>query len=133
MMTKKERAAVDAMAAELAKLQAYLVEIDAPDKDVPVPTSSDKIALGWAVNINVLHGYGSINSAVQPCSSASTSHYVGQHITQRDWNRGPCWSQRGVASYSTRRRALLALRAEVCRQHAATLAKIDAEIEKEPA
>lgn len=132
MMTKKERAAVDAMAAELAKLQAYLVEMDAPDKDVPVPSGWGAMAHGWLVNASAVDGLGGIRAAVYKVTSESHGHIRGEHTMVHDHNSGG-WSQRGVASYSTRRRALLALRAEVCRQHAATLAKIDAEIEKEPA
>ena len=132
MMTKKERAAVDAMAAELAKLQAYLVEMDAPDKDVPVPSGWSEMAHGWLVNASAVDGLGGIRAAVYKVTSESHAHYRGEHIMQHDHNSSG-WSQRGVASYSTRRRALQALRAEVCRQHAATLAKIDAEIEREPA
>ena len=130
MMTKKERAAVDAMAAELAKLQAYLVEMDAPDKDVPVPSGST-LAFGWGFNVHNVSGILGVRDAVYKVTSGPTSHYDGGHKAEKSYSGG--WSQRGVASYSTRRRALQALRAEVCRQHAATLAKIDAEIEREPA
>jgi len=132
MMTKKERAAFDAMAAELAQLRALHVEMDAPDKDVPVPSGWGAMAHGWLVSASSIHGLGGIRAAVCKVTSESHAHYRGEHIMQHDHNSSG-WSQRGVASYSTRRRALLALRADVCRQHAATLATIDAEIEKEPA
>ena len=105
--------------------------MDAPDKDVPVPSGWGAMAHGWLFSTYALYNIMGIRDATFKVTSESHAHYRGEHIMQRD--RNASWSQRGIASYSTRRRALLALRAEVCRQHAATLATIDAEIEKEPA
>lgn len=129
MMTKKEQAEVAALRAELAQLRALHVEMEAPTKDVLVP--ADGLAHGWDFNRYKVSDVVDVRDAVYKVTSGAVSHYDGAHKTEKGYYGG--WSQRGVASYSTRRRALMALRAEVCRKHAETLAKIDAEIEKEPA
>ena len=84
MMTKKERAAVDAMAAELAKLQAYLVEMDAPDKDVPVPSGWSEMAHGWLVNASAVDGLGGIRAAAP---RATPTLHLEWHVGDRKVSR----------------------------------------------
>lgn len=122
-ITKKEQAARDAATAQEAQLaqqareRAALRWSDDSDvaPDVSPPERGSELTTGWLFNAYARR----VNVA---CSDV-VSHAVGK--TDRTTTQG---AQR---LYSTRTRALRALRCAMEREFAAALAKIDAEIQKE--
>ena len=123
-ITKKEqaaRAAATAQEAQLAQQARERAALRWSDSDVapdvPPPERGSELTTGWLFNAYARR----VNVA---CSDV-VSHAVGK--TDRTTTQG---AQR---LYSTRTRALRALRCAMEREFAAALAKIDAEIQKEQA
>lgn len=127
-MTKKERAAWEAIEAELAHLRALTAaDTQAPERDLPAPKWGEPSTSGWDYNVYRM-GRSSLSGAVYPAWSGTTSHGEGEKRHQ-----GVSGSQNSIDLYSTREKALRALRAAVVAEYAGKLAIIDAEIKKEGA
>lgn len=125
-MTKKERAAWEAMAVELDRLRALTAaDIQAPERDLTAPKSGEPSTSGWDFNVYRM-GRSSVLDAVYPAWSETTSHGEGEKR-----RHGVFGSQKSIALFSTREKALRALRAAVAAEYASKLAIIDAEISKE--
>lgn len=125
-MTKKERAAWEAMEAELAQLRALTAaDTQAPERDIPAPKWGEPSTSGWDFNKYRMGHYG-ISSAIYPAWSDTTAHGEGKCRSN-----GASGSQKSIALFSTREKALRALRAAVVAEYASKLAIIDAEIGKE--
>lgn len=102
----------------------------APTRDLP-PGEMDAPSLGWDMNPNRTYGY-----AVYEAWSTGTRHGEGHPTLEQLRDRNFSGSQRAVPLYSTKLRALQALRCEVEMAAAQRLASIDAMIAtemKEPA
>jgi hypothetical protein len=130
-MNKKEQAQMDALTDQLAKLQFEAAAQQlinralrwtgpvAPDVAPPKwAYGNDDATRGWLFNVHV--------ERVAPASSGAVSHnYGSQDYMSGGRTQGARWL------FSTRLRALQALRYEVEQVYARRLAAIDAEIEKE--
>jgi hypothetical protein len=133
-MNKREKAAL--AAAELAARvnQALRWSMPAPwreeavGKDLPPPSTFGDHTLGWSINLHrILSGYsGGLDSHAVYSSWSST----GGHGTGHE-DPGKHGSQRACSQYSTRLRALRALRCELEQWAAERLEKIDQMIARE--
>lgn len=127
MMTKAEKAALDA-ALRSARVNRALRWSDAPPvRDLPIPTGDQPDTSGWDFNVAAARGFNSnhlCSGAVFRAWSSSVAHSEGAV-------RARSKSQGGRALYSTRTLALRALRAAIEADTAGLLADIDVEIEKE--
>lgn len=116
---KKTKATIAAEEKEKAALalRAALRWSDDSDiePDVPPPTASFDLTTGWTFN--------AYSRRVMVACSSSFAHGIGRTDQTN--------SQRPLSLYSTRGRALRALRVALEKEFAVELAKIDAEIEKE--
>lgn len=127
-MTKKEAAALQAQLENLKKelvLARALRWTDAdetPDLPAPVPGSGE-ITVGWVFR----HcSWGPGGGFVLPACSSSVTHQVDATSAEEFMSRARgSHSQNGIPLFSTRVRALRALRRSVERQAAADLALID--------
>lgn len=121
MMNKKEQAAFDAAILE-AKINRALRWSDVPyvERDVPLPESMG-YSSGWDC-----FAYKD-TFRVQEAWSSSTSHGTGPVPKPGVYSGG---SQDGKLLYSTRERALRAVRCDVEMRFARVLAAIDEEIAK---
>jgi hypothetical protein len=120
-MNKKEQAAFDDLQAQLRIAKA--LRFTEPVKtDVPIPESfrDSSLAKGWLYN-----AYVSGNPRVEKSCSSSVHHSFGND--DKTTTQGAC------RLYSTKLRALRAMRHEVEQRVAKILADIDAEIEAEVA
>jgi hypothetical protein len=135
-MNKREKAAL--AAAELASRVHRALRWSLPahwreyKQDLPSPQYGDQgYVLGWSLNLHrILSGYGGgldSSSAVYPSWSGTSSHGTGHE------HPGKHGSQRGVAQYSTKMRALRALRCELEQWAGERLEQIDRLIEAERA
>lgn len=111
-MTKKEIAELEAMRSEL-QLVAALRWTEPIAPDVPIP-EGQKLSTGWVT------GYNRVDVA---CSS-SIFHSYGR--TDKTTCQSPC------KLFSTKLRALKALRYEMERRFAGELARVDRQIALEP-
>lgn len=109
-MNKKERKLIEDLQAALS-----LRWTDKVEKDVPIPKSCDGLVIGYTYNSYVLR-------AERSCSD-SVHHALGR--TDRTT------SQRGIAMYSSKLLALMAMRNEVELRIAKELRDIDRLIEAE--
>lgn len=123
-MTKKEQAALDAVKKELA-LERAMRYSGPVEPDVPAPGYNDPVALGWAV----VSCYGSYRAEKAACNSVF--HRIGADAWA-ECRRGTGWSQRTMRLFSTKILALQSARHQTWLEAQAALARIDAEIEKEP-
>ena len=110
-MNKKEQAKLE------EALTAAALRYTAPvERDVPKPTEGESQGF-------VFYGASGDSSRVEELKSGSTSHWpVGSKYSG---------SQGGISMYSTRLRALKALRCEAEREYARRLRNIDIQIERE--
>lgn len=113
-MNKKEQAAFDAAIAEAEVNRALRWSDYETEKDVPKPGSSDGYVNGWSFNI-----YG---ECAYQSWSGSAAHGDG-HVV--DGKRPPCGSQRGIEQYSTKEKALKAMRRQMESEFAQRLASVD--------
>lgn len=115
-MTKKERAAVDAELRR-ANVLAALRWTGAVEPDVPPPTGEGYTS-GWIFNVYY--------KTVEQAWSSALSHGdgLGPKPAQQSFRRGP------ICMFSTRAKALAALRNELERQCANSLADVDALLAK---
>jgi len=120
MMNKKEQAAFDDLQKELRLAKAFRFT-PAVCPDLPPPPSGRADTKGYDFNV--------AGNRVEPATSTTVSHYFGAQKIP-GFGGG---SQGARPLYSTRLRALQALRHEVEQQCATRLAAIDAQIEKESA
>lgn len=118
-MTKAERAAFDAAQAD-ARIARALRWSEPTEPDLPIPTEG--ATSGWAFWPPTMPDVRQVEQAW----SERTAHGYG--VQRTPWRSG---SQNGVPLYSTRLRALLALRGAYERVFAHVLDGIDAEIAKE--
>jgi len=119
-MTKKERAEMDA-AIERAELLAALRWTAPVQPDVAPPQSGGGYTEGWVFN--------AYSSTVQLEWSGSVLH--GSGPAPRDGKRASCASQRSQWMYSTKAKALAAMRHEVERESARKLLAIDKRLRDE--
>lgn len=117
-MTKKEQAEMQALRDEIRLAKALRWTGPAPTKDVPPPTGWGELSVGWWYRENEQWG----DKVDQGCSSSVTH---STHSTTKTSTQGPRYF------YSTKLRALQALRVEVELVSAKRLAAIDAQIEAE--
>jgi hypothetical protein len=113
-MTKKEQRQVDETIAGL-KLQVALRWTEPVAPDVPPPDGSSALTVGWLTCYN----------RVEPACSSCVHH--GSGTTTRTTTQG------ARTLFSTRLRALKALRHEMELRFAAELRQLDAQIETEQA
>lgn len=113
-MNKKEQADFDLITKE-AKINRALRWSDYPSEyDLPVPKHDSDYVNGWSIN--------TYNASVFESWSKSISHGSG-HIIQGE--RHSRASQNGIAQYSTKEKAYMALRRALERKYATELADID--------
>lgn len=116
-MTKKERAEFDAAIKQAQVLGAlHFTAKVAPD--MPIPKSGT--VKGWMYRF--ARGWSS-SSCVEPSCSTHTAHGFGQNVRTT--------SQHGMPQYSTKMRALKALRNEMEQEYAEQLRKVDLQIAAE--
>jgi hypothetical protein len=116
-MTKKERAAFDALEKQLRTVAA-LRWTSAIAPDVDPPTASGDETCGWITN--------AYTATVSPAWSGVVCHGIGVFSRKEARSSG---SQRSVCLHSTKLRALQALRHEMECKFAAALAAVDKQIE----
>jgi hypothetical protein len=112
-MSKKEQDEMSTLVRELAVSRA-LAWTAPVERDLPAPTGSNRTS-GWDFNVH--------NHTVYEAWSESTRHGMGPAPSA-----GRSGSQRGVAIFSTKERALRALRHSIERSAAELLASIDQRI-----
>ena len=117
-MNKKEQAAMKA-AIDRAELLAALRWTEEVPKDLPPPDFGDSHTSGWYAN--------SYSTVASPAWSKRVSHGIGQ---PEPHPRNSA-SQQGICLYSTKLRALQALRHTVELECAKKLLHIDKQIAKE--
>lgn len=111
-MTKAEKQRMSDLSVSLACEQSmYISEPQHPD--LPVPETSEATE-GWMYNLS--------SRRVETARSHSYKHQLGERSERSGW------SQRGIALFSTKSRALKALRGELSRGYALTLAELDERI-----
>ncbi len=127
-MTKKEQAAL-AEALSLVKITRALHWTPPVERDVPPPKSGGKASEGWDVIIGSLsvysYSYGTLRDTLKRAWSCSDSH--------GDYNaKGVIGSSRKGSKelFSTKRKAMLALRYQIALQAAKQLAEIDEMIDQ---
>lgn len=113
-MNKKELQEMADLRIALAKAKA-LHFTESVDYDIPVPGYGDGLKVGY--------GYNLYNCSVSPACSSSHSHSYGR-IDKTD-------SQKSIPLFSTKIRALKALRNAMEDKFAGELARIDVQIAKE--
>lgn len=111
-MNKKEQAAFDAVIAEAEVNRALRWSDYETEKDVPRP--SDGYVNGWSFN--------SYNGSVYLSWSGTVTHGDGPVV---DGKRPPYGSQRSIEQYSTKEKALKAMRRQMEMEFANKLAKVD--------
>jgi hypothetical protein len=117
MRKSKATVAAEQQEAQQAQIRAALRWSDDADiaPDVPPPPAWREMTTGWTFN--------AYSQRVEVACSSAASHSVGR--TDKTTTQQP------LALYSTRERALRALRVALEREFAAELAKIDAQIAAE--
>ncbi|NNS07309.1 hypothetical protein [Erwinia sp. JH02] len=113
-MNKKEQAAFDAAIAEAEVNRALRWSDYETERDVPKPGPSDGYVNGWSVNYH--------SERVYLSWSGSISHGDGRVVGGK---RPPYGSQRGIEQYSTKEKALKAMRRQMEREFAQRLASVD--------
>lgn len=111
-MNKKERAVFDAAIAEAEVNRALRWSDYETEKDVPRP--SDGYVNGWSFN--------SYNESVYLSWSGTVTHGDGPVV---DGKRPPYGSLRSIEQYSTKEKALKAMRRHMEREFANKLARVD--------
>lgn len=111
-MNKKEQAAFDAAIADAEVNRALRWSDYKTEKDVPRP--SDGYVNGWSFN--------SYNGSVYLSWSGTVTHGDGPVV---DGKRPPYGSQRSIEQYSTKEKALKAMRREMEMDFANKLARVD--------
>lgn len=118
-MNKKEREAFDLITKE-AELNRALRWSDYPSQyDLPIPDHGSGYVNGWSIN--------TYSASVFESWSLSVSHGHG-HISPGEKHSSA--SQNGIAQYSTKEKACMALRRAMERKYATVLADIDYMIAK---
>jgi hypothetical protein len=117
-MNKKEQSYVEWLEINL-RLAKALSWTQPVAPDIAKPENFREASIGFTFNPHT--------NTVSPATSESNRHYVGSHAIPRNGTA----SQQGIALYSTKLRALQALRHEVEKMVAARLAAIDKQIEHE--
>ncbi len=113
-MNKKEQADFDRITKE-AEINRALRWSDYPSEfDLPVPEHDSNYVNGWSIN--------TYSASVFESWSKSMSHGSG-HI--QIGKKHSSASQRGIAQFSTKEKAYMALRRELERKYATELADID--------
>jgi hypothetical protein len=116
-MNKKEKEAFDELRRE-ALLNKSLRWTDGDSSpDLPRPSNFDSYVNGWSIN--------SYRGAVYESWSSPGSHGDGRVV---DGIRPKSASQQGIAQYSTKEKALIALRRKLENSFASQLADIDMQI-----
>lgn len=115
VMNKKEQSAFAEMEQSLAEARA-LRWVEPVYPDVPIPTG-DRITTGWLFNAH--------SRKITQVWSGTCRHGDGPGPTTDPSART---SQNGVALFSTKARALQAMRFQLTQQYAQQLAGIDAQI-----
>lgn len=118
-MNKKEQAAFEALQQEVMRNRALRWSDYDTETDLPVPSSYNEYVNGWTFNATTRRVYESWSSAV----SHGSCHVI-------DGKRPAHASQQGIRQYSSRERALKAMRRSMEADFASALASVDKQIEE---
>lgn len=111
-LNKKEKAYIEALENEIAKLKSEINDYPIVEKDVPIPELGDRIlAKGWTYNL--------YNKSVYKTCSSSIHHGDGWEKTS---------SQNPISQYSSALKATIALREKIVEEYRNALSKIDKRI-----
>ena len=119
-MNKKEQKAFDDLKEQLRIAKALRFTEDVPE-DVPIPSEWKELAKGWMFNEH-RWTHGRAGSVQRACSSP-TGHCFGDDTYTN--------TQGGKSLFSTKKRALTAMRRAIELEYAKSLADLDKLIEEE--